>query len=91
MYKVTDEIMMLASEAMMNRKDNSDILKKSGVPVLFICGKEDETVPLEYALKQASLPAVSDFHLFSKVKHMSMFERKRETIDAMRGFIQRCQ
>lgn len=85
--KYSPEALIAANTAMMNRKDKSYVLTESKVPVLLIGGKEDETVPLEYSLKQASLATVTDFHLFEKTKHMAVFERKKESIAAVKNFI----
>ncbi len=88
--KYLPEALIAANTAMLNRKNKEEVLKNVKVPVLLISGKEDETVPLEYSLKQASLAAVSDFHLFDKTKHMVVFERKEETTAAIENFIKRC-
>ncbi len=84
--KYTPEATMRASAAMMNRKDKSEVLKKATIPVLFINGEEDESAPLVYTLKQASYPLVADFNLFAKCKHMSVFERKAETLNVIMNF-----
>ena len=80
---------MLANAAMMNRKDKSEVLKNSNVPVLFIDGEEDEAAPIALTLKQASYPVNADFHLFSKCKHMSVFERKAEVQKILSAFCER--
>ena len=77
---------MLANAAMMNRKDKSEVLKNARVPMLFINGEQDESAPMAYTLKQASYPANADFHLFSNCKHMSVFEKKPETIKIIKAF-----
>lgn len=88
--KYLPQALIATNIAMMNRKDKSHVLTETKVPVLLISGKEDETVPLEYSLKQASFAAVTDFHLFDKTKHMSVFEKKKETIAAIENFIECC-
>lgn len=88
--KYSPEALIAANTAMMNRKNKEAVLKNAKVPVLLISGKEDETVPLEYSLKQASLAAITDFHLFDKSKHMTVFENKTAPISAIRNFIEFC-
>ena len=88
--KYSTQALIAANTAMMNRKDKSKVLKEIKIPVLLISGKGDETVPLEYSLKQASLPSITDFHLFENTKHMSVFEREKETIAAIENFIEMC-
>jgi pimeloyl-ACP methyl ester carboxylesterase len=87
-YEAQDVIAV--TKAMMNRKDKSSVLQNTKVPVLLINGLKDEVVPADLALKQASLPKVCDFHLFDKSKHMSMFEKKKETVKAIRDFAELC-
>jgi pimeloyl-ACP methyl ester carboxylesterase len=86
--KYSPEALMLANAAMMKRKGKEDVLKNAKVPVLFINGKEDQTAPLELTLKQASFPSIAHVHFFAGCKHMSVFERKRETIKMIAGFCQ---
>jgi len=87
--KYTPEAVMGAAAAMMNRKDKSEVLKKASVPVLFINGEEDESAPVAYTLKQAAYPANADFNLFADCKHMSVFERKAETLKIINAFCER--
>ena len=78
-----------ANTAMMNRRNKSEVLKNMSVPVLLISGKEDETVPLELTLKQASFANATDFHLFKNSKHMTVFEHKKEVIKIIGEFCRR--
>ncbi len=87
--KYTPEALMRANAAMMNRQDKSEVLKNKKVPVLFVNGEEDESAPVVYTLKQASYPRNADFHLFGSCKHMSIFERKPETIKIISAFCAR--
>lgn len=84
----TPQALMQANRAMMEREDKSIVLKHAKVPVLFIAGKDDQSSPLAYTLKQAALPAIADVHIFSNSKHMSIFERKSEASAAVKGFLQ---
>jgi len=84
----TPEALMQANRAMMEREDKSMVLKKAKVPVLFIAGKDDQSSPLAYTLKQAAMPAIADVHIFSNSKHMSIFERKAEALNAIQSFLQ---
>jgi pimeloyl-ACP methyl ester carboxylesterase len=60
--------------AMINRKDHTDVLKETALPVLFIFGKWDTAVLLEDGLKQAHLPQLSYVHILSRSAHMGMAE-----------------
>jgi pimeloyl-ACP methyl ester carboxylesterase len=83
----TPEALIAANTAMMKRKGKEEVLKNAQVPVLLIGGKQDPAAPLDLFLKQASMPPVTDFHLFDKTKHMSLFEKKKETLSAIENFV----
>lgn len=79
--------LIAANTAMMNRAGKEGVLKNAGVPVLLINGKQDESAPYTSTLQQASYPSISDIHFFDQVKHMSLFEKKRETHQAIEQFL----
>jgi pimeloyl-ACP methyl ester carboxylesterase len=82
------QAVIAATRAMINRKDRSQVLVKSRVPVLLISGKDDEVIPLDLSLKQASLAPFTEIHLLKKSKHMSLFEKKKETKAAIWNFLE---
>jgi pimeloyl-ACP methyl ester carboxylesterase len=61
-------------EAMIQRPDRTNMLRKATVPVLFIMGKYDVAVPMEDSLKQCHLPEKSYIHILQKSGHMGMLE-----------------
>ncbi len=61
-------------QAMMQRPDRTDVLRKATVPVLFIMGKYDNAVPMEDSLKQCHLPEKSYIHILAQSGHMGMLE-----------------
>ena len=77
--------------AMMTRPDRSNVLKNCNYPVLFIIGKEDETIPPHFNLSQILLPRISSIHLLDKVAHMAMFESSRQTQLIIRNFLVYCK
>lgn len=76
--------------AMRERPDRTEVLKKSGVPVLFVLGKEDTAAPLADMLKQVSLPAVSEVHLLAHVAHVSMLEAPDISTAILEQYIRFC-
>jgi len=78
-------------KAMRDRSDNSSVLQRTKVPVLFIVGKKDVAVPLENSLNQLPLPSLSAIHIYEQVGHMGMFEAKKETIEAIQEFTELCR
>jgi pimeloyl-ACP methyl ester carboxylesterase len=61
-------------EAMMQRPDRTEVLKKLKIPVLFIMGEYDNAVPLNDVLEQCHLPEKSYIHLLTKSGHLGMIE-----------------
>jgi pimeloyl-ACP methyl ester carboxylesterase len=61
-------------EAMMARPDRTNVLKNTGLPVLFIFGRHDSVIPLEDGLQQSHLPQLSYIHLLENSGHMGMIE-----------------
>ena len=88
--KYSTDALIAANTAMANRKSKEAVLKNSPVPVLLINGKQDEAAPFIYTSKQASLPSIADVHFFENCKHMAVFEKKKETITAMKNFVAYC-
>jgi pimeloyl-ACP methyl ester carboxylesterase len=80
-----------AHEAMLNRPDNSEVLRKATYPVLFIIGKQDKVVPYQVSLEQTHLPVLADIHILAKVAHMGMYRAKNETLKIVRNFMQLTQ
>lgn len=74
-------------EAMRDRQDNSDVLKKIECPVQFIIGKKDIAVTLDASLAQTHLPNISDIHVFNDIGHMGMFEAKSRTVKILKKFL----
>lgn len=88
--KFSKEALIQYYTAMINRPDRSDVLKNSGVPVLFIIGSEDVAIPLEDLLKQVHLPKISFIHIIFDVGHMSMWENSGELNTHLLEFIKNC-
>lgn len=74
-------------EAMMQRPDRTDVLKKSKVPVLFIMGEYDNAVPLKDGLEQCHLPEKSYIHILHKSGHMGMIEEAEESNRFLEEFL----
>jgi pimeloyl-ACP methyl ester carboxylesterase len=75
------------TEAMMNRRDRTDVLKSFQKPVLFIMGEYDTAVPLEQGLKQCSIPEFSYIYICTHSGHMGMLEEPDFCLNALQDFI----
>jgi len=74
-------------EAMMQRPDRVEILRKIKVPVLFIYGKQDEIIPLDKTIEQASIPSISSVNILKKSGHLGMLEEPEEANKAIEDFL----
>lgn len=74
-------------EAMMQRPDRSSILKQNKIPVLFVLGKYDTTVPLEQGLQQTHLPHISYIHILEGSGHMGMREEQEKSVIIIKNFL----
>jgi pimeloyl-ACP methyl ester carboxylesterase len=70
----TPESLVSYLQAMKQRPDTTEILKKIAAPMLFIMGKEDKAVPLNDMLEQCHFPEISYIHILTQTAHMGMIE-----------------
>lgn len=61
-------------EAMIQRPDRSEVLRKIPKPVLFIAGEHDSAIPIKHMQEQSYLPELSYFHSLKHSGHMGMLE-----------------
>src|SRR5699024_7483442 len=54
-------------QAMCQRPDRTDVLRKAQVPVLFFIGKEDIAAPSEKVIEQVQLPKISQVNILEDV------------------------
>jgi pimeloyl-ACP methyl ester carboxylesterase len=78
------------TKAMRDRPDRTEVLRKTSVPVLFVVGKKDGSVPLEKSLEQCHLAKHSIVHFLSEAGHMGMIENKSETIKIIQNYMSFC-
>jgi len=83
----TTETLVQYYRAMMQRPDNTDVLEKSRVPVLFVCGTKDTAAPLEDLLKQIHMPDISYIHILENTGHKSMLEAPEKLASFILDFI----
>ena len=82
--------LMEITKAMQTRKDNTKLLSATEVPILFIAGKQDISVPLKDSVEQIQLPKDSIVQILEDCGHMGMFEQKEKTIIQVGYFVEYC-
>ncbi|MEI7661156.1 MAG: alpha/beta hydrolase [Bacteroidota bacterium] len=84
--RMDKEGVIAALEGMKNRKDQSQLLRTTELPVLFILGLKDTRVPAARIWEMISLPAVSETLLLRNTGHMGYVEEPDLTYNAILGF-----
>jgi pimeloyl-ACP methyl ester carboxylesterase len=74
--------------AMAQRTDKQHILNKGIVPVLFIAGNLDSSVPVALSKEQALDRSGIEFHLLEESAHMGMYEEPERCYEIIRNFAQ---
>lgn len=84
--KMHKDGVIAALEGMKNRKDQSGLLTKTELPVLFILGLKDSRVPAARIWDMISLPEGSETLLLRQCGHMGYIEEPQKTYAAIVGF-----
>lgn len=84
---VEAEALVTYFEAMMERPDRTEVLRHTGLPVLFVMGKHDVAVPVEDGLKQCHLPQNAYIHLLQNSGHMGMLEEAEAANKILTEFV----
>ncbi|HVE61694.1 MAG TPA: alpha/beta hydrolase [Chitinophagaceae bacterium] len=74
-------------QSMIKRPDRTSVLDKTHLPVLFIFGKHDATIPLHDGLKQSHLPMWSYVHILEESGHMGMVEESKKVNSFITSYI----
>jgi pimeloyl-ACP methyl ester carboxylesterase len=71
---VSDQSVCTYYAAMRDREDRSAMLQSVQVPVLYVLGTEDQSVPLAAGIQQSTLPACCMIEVLPNVAHTAMNE-----------------
>jgi pimeloyl-ACP methyl ester carboxylesterase len=74
-------------EAMIQRPDRTEVLKKFPKPILFIIGEKDNVIPLQNSLQQCYLPSQAHIHIVEKSAHMGMLEETEKSNKILYNFL----
>jgi pimeloyl-ACP methyl ester carboxylesterase len=84
--KMEKEGVVAALQGMKIRKDQSELLKNTLLPVMFILGLKDSRAPVARLWDMISMPPVSETLLLRNCGHMGYIEASDETFAALMGF-----
>ncbi len=88
--KASTSSLIALMEGMKLRKDRTEVLRNSRVPVLFILGGHDTRMPVEKIQPQTALPAISQTLILGNAGHMGFFEEKEITLKTISDFCSLC-
>jgi pimeloyl-ACP methyl ester carboxylesterase len=74
-------------QAIMNRPDGREDLKRIGVPTLALCGRQDQATPYEVNAEIAALVPGATFVAIERCGHISTLEKPTEVNAAMRRWL----
>lgn len=84
--KMDKESVIAALEGMKNRVDQTELLKATELPVLFILGLQDSKAPVPKLWSMIRMPAISQTLLLRDCGHMGYLEAPEECLGAIQGF-----
>lgn len=89
--KLPEATLTIFYRAMMERPDRISDLRDSEVPVQFILGAADATIPPDSVLPQTKLPAISFVERYPDTGHMGMIEQPEQLAGDLQKFVNYCQ
>ncbi len=81
------EALIAYYQSMIKRPDRSSVINATILPVLFILGKHDTTIPFHDGLQQSHLPMWSYVHILEESGHMSMIEEPEKLNSFITSYI----
>lgn len=75
------------TEAMRDRPDRTEVLKKFQKPVLLIIGEHDTAIPIEQSLKLCEIADFAYIYIAAHSGHMGMLEEPEYCLRAIRDFL----
>lgn len=85
-----NETLVDSSLAMMNRKQEESFLKEYLHPIFFAIGEDDTSIAADKVLTQALNAQIAQIQYNKSCGHMSLQEKKAETIENVVHFIKNC-
>lgn len=88
--KAKAEALIAYVAAMRDRPDHTSLLAMLTQPILFLCGSQDELIPLESIRKQSKMAQKGTLEILPETGHMGMFEAPAESARAVGIFARSC-
>lgn len=88
--EMNEQCIIASQKGMIARPPRIRVLMDSGLPVLFIYGKQDPRISIDKAMAQAMLPKHSEILLLDNVGHMAPLEARDIVKEKLRSFLRTC-
>ena len=85
--RVGKDAFLRQQQAIMNRPDGREDLKRIAVPTLVLCGRDDQATPYEHNAEIAGLIPGATFVAIGRCGHLSTMEKPAEVSTAMRRWL----
>ena len=86
----TDEGVKVILEGMKLRRDRSEILSNSKIPVLLILGRKDNNIPFDLIKERIKLNDKGEIYILDNSGHMGFVEEIEKSLMAVTSFVKRC-
>ncbi len=77
-------------EAMRDRPDQTVLIARFASPILFLCGEQDELIPVESIQKQAKMAQKATLKVLPETGHMGMLEEPAKSARDVAQFANSC-
>ena len=81
------ENFILQQQAILNRRDQSDTLRRLAVPTLVLCGSLDTLTPPDISREMAALAPQAELVILDDVGHLSTMEAPDDVTAHLNGFL----
>lgn len=88
---VKEEVLIGYYHAILNRDENSSLLRNENMPYLFVAGLHDEVIPLNEILQQCHLPKQTEINILQSSGHMGMMEEKEKSTEILDNYFKQIQ
>lgn len=85
-----DDSIIAAQRGMAQRKSRLSVIQNLECPILFVYGKNDHRIPIEWGVSQAMEAKISEVVLLDDVAHMSFFEEAEYVKVRLWQFVASC-
>lgn len=76
--------------AMMERPDNTPVLENALFPLQWICGQDDNIIPIKKTMQLCFISGINFVSLYKDCGHMSMLENPQQLTDDLNAFGRYC-